>query len=135
VGDVSAATQPSVDGVQRVADVALAAIKGNYVGPLLSVVTMVCFRTMFVHAALNSKLFLDPSHEKYKRLSFCPPSVIAWRCNTSTDPSDLRFQQGSVLYIVPGALHRAPFDQFLMYSPIHYRRKLPGVGGGWWAHT
>ncbi|KAN0136346.1 hypothetical protein V8E53_005714 [Lactarius tabidus] len=41
VGDVSAATQPSVDGVQRVADVALAAIKGNYVGPLLSVVTMI----------------------------------------------------------------------------------------------
>ncbi|KAH9170314.1 hypothetical protein EDB89DRAFT_1888100 [Lactarius sanguifluus] len=35
------AVQPSADGVQRVADVALAAIKGNYIGPLLSVVTMI----------------------------------------------------------------------------------------------
>lgn len=34
-------TQPSLEGVQRVEDVALAAIKGNYLGPLLSVVTMV----------------------------------------------------------------------------------------------
>ncbi|KAI9450502.1 hypothetical protein BJY52DRAFT_1302195 [Lactarius psammicola] len=41
VSGVSAATQPTADGVQRVADVALAAIKGNYVGPLLSVVTMI----------------------------------------------------------------------------------------------
>ncbi|KAH8978392.1 hypothetical protein EDB92DRAFT_1790224 [Lactarius akahatsu] len=40
VSRVSAA-QPSADGVQRVADVALAAIKGNYIGPLLSVVTMI----------------------------------------------------------------------------------------------
>ncbi|KAH8992166.1 hypothetical protein EDB83DRAFT_2277190 [Lactarius deliciosus] len=40
VSGVSAA-QPSADGVQRVADVALAAIKGNYIGPLLSVVTMI----------------------------------------------------------------------------------------------
>jgi len=38
---VSAGAQPSVDGLQRVADVALAAIKGNYVGPLLSAVTMI----------------------------------------------------------------------------------------------
>ncbi|KAH9018342.1 hypothetical protein EDB84DRAFT_1403913 [Lactarius hengduanensis] len=40
VSGVSAA-QPGADGVQRVADVALAAIKGNYIGPLLSVVTMI----------------------------------------------------------------------------------------------
>ena len=45
VSGVSVTTQPSLDGVQRVADVALAAIKGNYVGPLLSVVTMVCIWT------------------------------------------------------------------------------------------
>ena len=134
MGDVSAAAQPSVDGVQRVADVALAAIQGNYVGPLLSVVTMVCVRIIFV-VALDSDLFLDPSHEKYKYLSFCPPSVIAWCCNTRTDPSNLWFQQGSILYVVPGALHRTPFDQFLVYPPIHYRRKLPSVGGGWWANT
>ncbi len=100
--------QPSVDGVQRVADVALAAIKGNYVGPLLSVVAMVCFWTMFVHVASNSKLFLDSSHEKYKRIAFCSPSVIAWCRNTRTNPSDLRFQQGGLLYAVPGALHRKP---------------------------
>ena len=134
VGDGSAAAQPSVDGVQRVADVALAAIQGNYIGPLLSVVTMVRFRTIIV-VALNSDLFLDPSHEKYKCLPFCPPGVIAWCCNTRTNPSDLRFQQGSVLYVVPGALHRTPFHQFLVYPPIHYRRKLPSVGGGWWAGT
>jgi len=41
VGGVTAEAQPSVDGVQRVADVALAAIKGNYIGPLLSVVTVI----------------------------------------------------------------------------------------------
>jgi NAD(P)-dependent dehydrogenase (short-subunit alcohol dehydrogenase family) len=35
-------TQPSRDGVQRLADVAQAAIRGNYLGPLLSAVTMVC---------------------------------------------------------------------------------------------
>jgi hypothetical protein len=35
-------TQPSLDGIRRVEDVAMAAIKGNYLGPLLSVVTMVC---------------------------------------------------------------------------------------------
>lgn len=34
-------TQPGLECVQRVEDVALAAIKGNYLGPLLSVVTMV----------------------------------------------------------------------------------------------
>jgi hypothetical protein len=34
-------TQPSLEGVQRIEDVALAAVKGNYLGPLLSVVTMV----------------------------------------------------------------------------------------------
>jgi hypothetical protein len=34
-------TEPSLDGVQRVEDVALAAIKGNYLAPLLSVVTFV----------------------------------------------------------------------------------------------
>lgn len=34
-------TQPSLEGIQRVEDVALAAIKGNYLGPLLSVVAMV----------------------------------------------------------------------------------------------
>ena len=39
------ATQPNVEGVQRVEDVAMAAIKGNYLGPLLSVVTMVCLRS------------------------------------------------------------------------------------------
>ncbi|KAH9971245.1 NAD(P)-binding protein [Lactifluus volemus] len=33
--------QPSRDGVQRLADVAQAAIKGNYLGPLLSAVTMI----------------------------------------------------------------------------------------------
>jgi hypothetical protein len=36
-------TQPGLDGIRRVEDVAMAAIKGNYLGPLLSVVTMVCF--------------------------------------------------------------------------------------------
>lgn len=35
-------TQPSLDGIRRVEDVAMAAIKGNHLGPLLSVVTMVC---------------------------------------------------------------------------------------------
>ncbi|KAH9983288.1 NAD(P)-binding protein [Russula compacta] len=34
-------TQPSLDGVRRVEDVALAAVKGNYLGPLLSAVTMI----------------------------------------------------------------------------------------------
>jgi len=34
-------TQPSLEGVQRIEDVALAAVKGNYIGPLLSVVTMI----------------------------------------------------------------------------------------------
>jgi NAD(P)-dependent dehydrogenase (short-subunit alcohol dehydrogenase family) len=48
VNGVTAETQPSVDGVQRVANVALAAIKGNYIGPLLSVVTMVRSMTTFV---------------------------------------------------------------------------------------
>lgn len=38
-------TQPGLDGVRRVEDVALAAVKGNYLGPLLSAVTMVCFRS------------------------------------------------------------------------------------------
>jgi hypothetical protein len=135
VSGVFTAAQPSVDGVQRVADVALAAIKGNYVGPLLSVVAMVCFWTMFMYVALNYNLFLDSSHEKYKCLSFCPSSVIAWCCNTRTNPSDLRFQQGSILYVVPGALHRTPVDQFLVYPPIHYRRKLSSIGGGWWVDT
>jgi hypothetical protein len=37
-------TQPSLEGVRRVEDVAMAAIKGNYLGPLLSVVTMVRHR-------------------------------------------------------------------------------------------
>jgi hypothetical protein len=110
VSGVSAEAQPSVDGVQRVADVALAAIKGNYVGPLLSVVTMVSFWTMFVHVASNSKLCLDSSYEKYKRIAFCSPGVIARCCNTRPDPSDLRFQQGGFLYPVPGALHREPCD-------------------------
>ncbi|KAI0292250.1 NAD(P)-binding protein [Multifurca ochricompacta] len=41
VGGISEVAQPSFDGVQRVADVALAAIKGNYLGPLLSAVTMI----------------------------------------------------------------------------------------------
>ncbi|KAH9963577.1 NAD(P)-binding protein [Russula dissimulans] len=36
-------TQPDLDGIRRVEDVALAAIKGNYLGPLLSVVTMIPF--------------------------------------------------------------------------------------------
>lgn len=40
-------TQPSLDGVRRVEDVAMAAIKGNYLGPLLSVVTMVCHCSLF----------------------------------------------------------------------------------------
>jgi hypothetical protein len=39
-------TQTSLDGIQRVQDVAMAAIKGNYLGPLLSVVTMVCLRLL-----------------------------------------------------------------------------------------
>ncbi|KAI0285525.1 hypothetical protein BC826DRAFT_1052115 [Russula brevipes] len=34
-------TEPSLGGVERVEDAALAAIKGNYLGPLLSVVTMI----------------------------------------------------------------------------------------------
>jgi NAD(P)-dependent dehydrogenase (short-subunit alcohol dehydrogenase family) len=38
-------TQPDLDGIRRVEDVALAAIKGNYLGPLLSVVTMVGLRS------------------------------------------------------------------------------------------
>jgi hypothetical protein len=42
------ATQPSLEGVQRVEDAALAAIKGNYLGPLLSVVTMVCLRSYMI---------------------------------------------------------------------------------------
>ncbi|KAI0259322.1 NAD(P)-binding protein [Gloeopeniophorella convolvens] len=33
--------QPSLGGIQRVADVALAAVKANYLGPLVSVVTMI----------------------------------------------------------------------------------------------
>jgi len=36
-------TQPDLEGVRRVEDAALAAIKGNYLGPLLSVVTMIPF--------------------------------------------------------------------------------------------
>jgi hypothetical protein len=36
-------TEPSLDGIQRVEEAALAAIKGNYIGPLLSVVTFVRF--------------------------------------------------------------------------------------------
>ena len=35
-------TQPNVKGVRQVEDAAMAAIRGNYLGPLLSVVTMVC---------------------------------------------------------------------------------------------
>jgi len=38
-------TQPSLDGIRQVEDVAMAAIKGNYLGPLLSVVTMVSLRS------------------------------------------------------------------------------------------
>lgn len=34
-------TEPSLDGLRRVEDAALAAINGNYLGPLLSVVTFV----------------------------------------------------------------------------------------------
>ena len=39
-------TQPDVKGVQQVEDAAMAAIRGNYLGPLLSVVTMVCLRPL-----------------------------------------------------------------------------------------
>jgi hypothetical protein len=51
-------TRPSLDDVRRVEDVAMAAIKGNYLGPLLSVVTMVCLRIL-----LTSLLSVDrPRH-------------------------------------------------------------------------
>ena len=43
--DGPSVTQPTVEGIQKVEDVAMAAIKGNYLGPLLSVVTMVCLRS------------------------------------------------------------------------------------------
>ena len=35
--------QATKEGIQRVADVAAAATRGNYVGPLISATTFVCF--------------------------------------------------------------------------------------------
>ena len=42
-GDNSTAGQATKEGIQRIADVAAAATRGNYVGPLISAATFVGF--------------------------------------------------------------------------------------------
>ena len=42
-GDNSTVGQATKEGIQRIADVAAAATRGNYVGPLISAATFVCF--------------------------------------------------------------------------------------------
>ena len=48
-GDNSSVGQTTKEGVQRVADVAAAATRGNYVGPLISAVTFVRFSSNLVN--------------------------------------------------------------------------------------
>ncbi|KAI0273184.1 NAD(P)-binding protein [Russula aff. rugulosa BPL654] len=66
-------TQPSLDGIRRVEDVAMAAIKGNYLGPLLSVVTMIPF--MRGTSISPSVLLISASYILYQSLSIEHPSV------------------------------------------------------------
>ena len=47
----SSVVKTSKEDIQRVADVAAAATRGNYVGPLISATTFVSFFFLFIHLA------------------------------------------------------------------------------------
>jgi hypothetical protein len=100
------ATQPSLEGVQRVEDAALAAIKGNYLGPLLSVVTMVCLLPHLISVSIMMFNILDSSYAVYERLTFRSSNIVPWRRYSRTDSSNLRVKQGRLLSPVPSAFYR-----------------------------
>ena len=100
------ATQPSLEGVQRVEDAALAAIKGNYLGPLLSVVTMVCLRSYMIIVSFMMFNDLDSSYAVYERLTFRSPNIVSWRRYSRTNSSNLRVKQSRLLSPVSSAFYR-----------------------------
>jgi hypothetical protein len=100
-------TEPSLDGVQRVEDVALAAIKGNYLGPLLSVVTMVCpCGSTQSRPPLIFFWVPDPSYAEHKSLTFRSLNIVARFNYTCTDSGHLRVKQGRFLYPISISRYR-----------------------------
>ena len=85
-------TQPTVEGVQKVEDVAMAAIKGNYLGPLLSVVTMVCLRSLLDLAPLR-QMFVPQI--PFMRSTSISPSVLLMSSIGATIPAPTRAIYGS----------------------------------------
>ncbi len=82
------------------------AIKGNYLGPLLSVVTMVCLRSHLISVSIMMFNVLDSSYAVYERLTFRSPNIVPWRRYSRTDSSNLRVKQGRLLSPVPSAFYR-----------------------------
>jgi NAD(P)-dependent dehydrogenase (short-subunit alcohol dehydrogenase family) len=126
-------TEPSLDGVQRIEDAALAAIKGNYLAPLLSVVTFV--RPLFYPTSTSSMTFniSDSSYAVHELLAIRSPRIVPRRRYSRAYSSNLRVDQGRFFYPLPSPFYRTSLCAFLACTSINRRRKLSSFGGGWWS--
>jgi len=98
-------TEPSLDGVQRVEDAALAAIKGNYLAPLLSVVTFVRPLFYLTSTSLMTLNVSDSSNAVHELLAIRSPRIVP-RCRYSrTYSSNLRVDQGRFFYPLPSPFY------------------------------
>ncbi len=125
-------TQPCLDGVRRVEDVAMAAIKGNYVGPLLSVVTMVCLHLLLDLTPPMIAHVTDSFHAEHEHLPFRSLDIVPRCCDPRTDSSNLRVKQGRILPFIPIPFHRTSLREFFICASSHHRGQLSSFGSGWW---
>lgn len=114
---------PGVEGVQRTANVATAALSANYIGPLTAAVTFVstCQVCDFRSTDCNTICMLDPSPGEIVGLALNPPHILSCRSYSLANTSTLLFYERSESTPVPVTRYRAPTREVLSYPPLHRR--------------
>ena len=128
----SSMAQPDIDGIRRVEDVALAAIKGNYLGPLLSVVTMVGLRSYQALTLFDNFLSQIP----FMRSTSASPSVLLISTLGATIPAPTRAIYGStkaasyILYQALSIENPSVNFSYVLPSTVEGNFRASAVDGG-----
>jgi hypothetical protein len=123
----------TLEGIQKTSDVSLAAIKGNYTGPLIAAVTFVSSDSFIpiagLHLPSDSNALGDlevSKHRTHKHPGFHNP-----RANAVA----LRLDQGSWSHPLPVTRHRTSSNHLYPLHARNSRRRLPCICRRLWTRT